>query len=306
MKFTRLTPYTYIKEKQTNHISELHRHSTLEILYVQSGIVMLESYIPRKNDKKSEIAVGAGQLVYIPPKCKHRQHIHTPTEYLVLELGSKENAISVATILHSEPLTKDLKYIDKIIQSDKISIFVDSVNAGATLSRLISVLHENSSNEDDYFDLEYYLLLNELFLKICQCAEFMEKEQNKNAHSRNALSFIEANYTSPITVSDIADFVGITCVRLNQLLQEDFHASAWELVQKKRMALSEKLLLSSDLGITKIAQKCGYSSIKTFRQAFVKAHRQSPTEFRNANISVYHFYADPLDTNNEILFPKTI
>jgi len=286
MSVPTLTPFTFTRRQRTKGITDLHKHTTLEILYVINGIVILEVYTADNDGMEiiTETAVFAGQFVYIAPNCKHRQRSETDGECFVLELGRVETKAQLVEFLKQGIFTKNFdRLIDILSKNTETSLFLDSANVNGTLERLISLLYNKSQNkQDNYFDTEYNLLLNDLFLKTCQCEEASNKLHWTNYHSRSAIAFIETKYSTAITVQKIATFAGISTVRLNQILKEDFNMSAWEIVQKKRLQLAEKLLNTTEYGAKKIAQKCGYTSMNSFRAAFVKQYGKSPAEYRKS------------------------
>nr|WP_269431690.1 AraC family transcriptional regulator [Bacillus sp. JCM 19034] len=89
------------------------------------------------------------------------------------------------------------------------------------------------------------------------------------------VDFIEHNYMNKITISEIADFIGLDRSYLCSIFKKNIHCSIQEYLIQLRINKSCTLLKQSDLSIGNIAKAVGYQDPFLFSRTFKKIKKSS-------------------------------
>jgi AraC family of transcriptional regulator, multidrug resistance transcriptional activator len=93
--------------------------------------------------------------------------------------------------------------------------------------------------------------------------------------------YIEANLNHRITLSDVANTVNISEFHFHRLFSKYSTETLKQFITRIKMERSAVFLaVNSEISITEIAFKYGYSSSSNYNKAFKKHYGISPTEFR--------------------------
>lgn len=98
--------------------------------------------------------------------------------------------------------------------------------------------------------------------------------------TRQVMQYIARNIGEKITLKSISDELKYSHFYLEHIFSELTGLSIREYLTESRIREAEKLLLSSDLPISEISEKCGYSNAAAFSTAFKKNSGVSPIEYR--------------------------
>lgn len=100
------------------------------------------------------------------------------------------------------------------------------------------------------------------------------------------LDFIRENYSRPITNRDISESVNYHEYYVNRLMRRQTGMTLHSYLLNYRLRNSEKLLLSTDHSIAKIAELCGFTSCAYFISAFRHRSGETPSEYRRRRIGL--------------------
>ncbi|MFI3214749.1 MAG: AraC family transcriptional regulator [Eubacteriales bacterium] len=101
-----------------------------------------------------------------------------------------------------------------------------------------------------------------------------------NQYVKRAIEYIQSNYSNPIKVTDVADFVCINRSYLYTLFQNTIEMSPQQFLTTYRITKAAELLQLSQLPIESIALSCGYSDPLVFTKAFKQMKSMSPSGYR--------------------------
>lgn len=90
----------------------------------------------------------------------------------------------------------------------------------------------------------------------------------------------------PETVSGVdmlADEVGMSRSGFQHLYKKMFGVSIMQDIIRGRIERSKRLLVSTDLTVAEIAERCGYGSAFAFMRQFKEKCGVTPTEYRKSN-----------------------
>ncbi len=94
-----------------------------------------------------------------------------------------------------------------------------------------------------------------------------------------AIKYMYDNYWKKITLGDLADYCGISEIYMSEFLNKmtiGFRA----ILGYVRTAKSEGFLMNTDLTLTEVSERCGFSDTKYYYAAFKKWYGCTPGEFR--------------------------
>ncbi|MFS1511067.1 helix-turn-helix domain-containing protein [Chengkuizengella sp. SCS-71B] len=156
----------------------------------------------------------------------------------------------------------------------------------AHIHRFMSKQNIENTLEHKYQDLFQIILFGEVLFDITQkmltfCYELFDLIHLKQppVHSLivNQLQvFIKKNYAKSLTLSDAAKHVNRNSYYISHLFKQETGMSFIEYLQKKRIEEAKKLLEASNLNLSDISVKVGFSDANYFSRVFKKITGDSP------------------------------
>ena len=95
-----------------------------------------------------------------------------------------------------------------------------------------------------------------------------------------SLKYIEDNYLTVKKLSDVAFSAGVTVNYLCALFKSKTGVSCNRYIKRLKIRYAEKLLLSTDLQIKEISDKCGYLSFSHFMSDFKEILKMTPNGYK--------------------------
>ncbi len=93
------------------------------------------------------------------------------------------------------------------------------------------------------------------------------------------LEYIEENYVDG-SLEELSQEIHYDFSMLSKLIKQRFGKNYTELVQEKRLAQAEFLLLSTNMSVADIGVKVGYENTSYFYRIFQKLYGQTPKQYR--------------------------
>jgi AraC-like DNA-binding protein len=106
------------------------------------------------------------------------------------------------------------------------------------------------------------------------------------AYTRQVVDFIEMNYAGKISISDIAEFIGLDRSYLSSLFKKRMNAGMQEYLIRYRMNKAVELMANAELSIGDIARSVGYEDPLLFSKIFKKLKGESPRQYRHMHVQV--------------------
>lgn len=100
--------------------------------------------------------------------------------------------------------------------------------------------------------------------------------------ARLAADRISAGALNGRSVAEFAGELGVSERHLRRALEREVGVSPLELAQTHRLLLAKRLLVDTDLPVTRIAFASGFQSLRRFNAAFREQYRLSPSGLRHA------------------------
>ncbi len=102
---------------------------------------------------------------------------------------------------------------------------------------------------------------------------------------REAIEYIETNYSRPITIEEISNHVGINRKYLTKLFNEIMDNSPKNYLIHYRIDKACQLLNQSTLSIKEISHSVGYTDALVFSKIFKKVMGTCPRKYRNSHLT---------------------
>lgn len=95
-----------------------------------------------------------------------------------------------------------------------------------------------------------------------------------------ALNYINQHFTENIKLKDVADLVHMSESRFRHLFKETANLGFKDYITYLRLNEAKKMLLTTDMNLTDIIYKVGFSNIYYFYKKFQKHFSMTPNEYR--------------------------
>lgn len=106
------------------------------------------------------------------------------------------------------------------------------------------------------------------------------EDRHLSAPVREIMDYVKAHYAQPILLGDIAKQWHYSLSGLSKKFSDEVGMGFSQYLQRIRVEQSCRLLETTDLRISEIAQAVGYGNVKFFNQIFKDTLGASPREFR--------------------------
>lgn len=224
-----------------------HDHPGTELIYVAEGNCTVEA-------AGMILSAPAGTLLVIPPATPHNQI----------------NSGRVATryvIFNSTPMFDN---------SPRSLCLADDVWVAHWLNEIFTLQQETHEHMMQMGTGLLYLILQRL-------TEIETAGQYRTAYPEplvKAVNFIERNYTSAISLSDVAGKAGICPEYLCSLFNKHLQRTPLSYIMELRLKHARQLLGDPYLSIKEISNRCGFNDANYFSRRFRQHFGQSPAASR--------------------------
>ena len=119
------------------------------------------------------------------------------------------------------------------------------------------------------------------------------------SHMDLSLEYIKTYYSSPISVSDIAEYLGLSREYFCRLFHRHFGVKPSRFLREYRLKMASILLVTTDSSISEIASLSGFSDYNYFSSCFSGLYHISPLQYRQA-ARCHDLLPDPFQPNRQI------
>jgi two-component system response regulator YesN len=97
------------------------------------------------------------------------------------------------------------------------------------------------------------------------------------------ISYIHKNIEHDVSRSDIAEHVFLNPEYLSRLFKKEKGVLLKDFIIEEKLKIAQSLLTETNIPISLVASKVGYSNFSNFSQIFKKVTGQTPAEFRKTH-----------------------
>lgn len=215
------------------------------------------------NGSVHTLTPGDAFLVYPNTEVIYQADAQDPWEYTWVGFTGSD----AATILRATDFTKAHPYIH-------------SVSNGNEIKRQLMHIYDARGTEFENA-LEMTGRLYTTLALFVSAATSKPPQNSANSYVQKGIEYISANYSYPITVEDIASYIGLSRSHLFRSFQSILGVSPKEYLTDFRIKQACYLLKHSSLSITAIAGSIGFDNSLYFSKTFHKIKGLSPKEYRS-------------------------
>ena len=113
-----------------------------------------------------------------------------------------------------------------------------------------------------------------------QMSVFTTARRPDHATLRAVMDHVTAHPDADLTTAALAERAGVSARQLNRLFRDHLGEPPAAVVRRFRLELAARLVASTDLPLSQVAKRCGFSSAEALRQAFTARYGVSPRAFR--------------------------
>ena len=141
-------------------------------------------------------------------------------------------------------------------------------------------------------DSSGFLRLHQLYGLLDHLGRSMHRFQNiaspsytastnsRDTNYHRVLNYVNHNFSSDITISKLADYVGMNSASLCRYFKKKSGLSIFSYLLEVRLAYAKEQLAFTDCPISKIAYDAGFNSVPNFNTQFKKLINITPSEYR--------------------------
>lgn len=252
-----------------------HGHLRVEINYVKKGSCLLHL-------EEKTFTFREGELMFITPNVRHK-----------FEAGSKGVQLM------------QLEFLPEIFSRFALAMETDESNGVPFTSFLFSGHHQLIKIVDDlrivrviqeiihelqvqsvYYDYQVVLLYIELQILIYRYVKKSILAECTNETLRKATDYISQNYSTNISVDEVALHVGVSSRYLRTLFSRNLHLSPIDYLNLYRVNKAVELLKQTGLSVKEVSFQCGFRSPQYFSRIFKRYMGVTPCRMENENSSV--------------------
>ena len=158
---------------------------------------------------------------------------------------------------------------------DKVNLlFFDKSNGEVRDAMLNFIFYFSTYKNNEY------MLLSRLYNIFGHMKIQMKKQQAKSIHVERAIDYIYENYSKNISVTDIAEYLGIDRTYLYRLFKEEYNMSPQKYLLNFRLKTAMNKLEGGNMSIADIAYNCGFNDASAFCHQFKKVYKDTPLNYR--------------------------
>lgn len=267
-------PYCMHERDLTSFVVPWHWHEELELGYIEKGTSIIRTLT-------QEYTIHQGDGFFINTNVVDTKLNGNPGK-TSLEINHIFHPIFIGG--HFGSLITS-KYLNPILQNQKISVHViqrGSKEADAVLDNLALLKAINGKKNPE---IAIRNLLSETWLMLLDEIEKhfvlpQISDTEKQDQVKSMLSYIHRNYSEKITLAEISREASVSTREANRIFQKTIRQTPFEYLMHYRLEQVRKFLESSDLSITEISYRCGFTDSAYMGKQFRKIFGESPGEYR--------------------------
>lgn len=144
----------------------------------------------------------------------------------------------------------------------------------------LSVLHPMREGTDGYREQLLQSVMSVCTAIASSCTPTVTKEEPSKDGIRACLEFIHWNYTKKISLEQLAQHTGVHPNYLCAKFRAVKGQSVFSYICELRIDHAKRLLSTTQLPVSEVAQRSGFSDLSTFREKFKKICGMSPKDYR--------------------------
>ncbi|MEG0160315.1 MAG: AraC family transcriptional regulator [Carnobacterium sp.] len=256
-----------------------HWHKEIEIIYVKEGNVNIGvNDVPIQLKRNDIYFINGGDVHYFLASPESERIV------IQFDLSFFQDISSL------EKTNKEMRNLfSSIVQAS--SLWSQEV-ADQMRQLLMTVHEENNERKSGY----RYVIKAKMFEMLAILSREVPQNENWNNQVREEISstkqmenlerldkifmYIEAHYQDTITLNDISAYMGFSSFYFTKFFKKNTGTTFIQFLTEYRLNKAKWILLNEDATVTEVAERTGFSSVKTFHHQFKDLMGISPLKYK--------------------------
>ena len=256
-----------------------HWHKEIEIIYVKEGNVNIGvNDVPIQLKRNDIYFINGGDVHYFLASPESERIV------IQFDLSFFQDISSL------EKTSKEMRNLfSSIVQAS--SLWSQEV-ADQMRQLLMTVHEENNERKSGY----RYVIKAKMFEMLAILSREVPQNENWNDQVREEISstkqmenlerldkifmYIEAHYQDTITLNDISEYMGFSSFYFTKFFKKNTGTTFIQFLTEYRLNKAKWILLNEDATVTEVAERTGFSSVKTFHHQFKDLMGISPLKYK--------------------------
>ncbi|MEG1172287.1 MULTISPECIES: AraC family transcriptional regulator [Carnobacterium] len=256
-----------------------HWHKEIEIIYVKEGNVNIGvNDVPIQLKRDDIYFINGGDVHYFLASPESERIV------IQFDLSFFQDISSL------EKTNKEMRNLfSSIVQAS--SLWSQEV-ADQMRQLLMTVHEENNERKSGY----RYVIKAKMFEMLAILSREVPQNENWNNQVREEISstkqmenlerldkifmYIEAHYQDTITLNDISAYMGFSSFYFTKFFKKNTGTTFIQFLTEYRLNKAKWILLNEDATVTEVAERTGFSSVKTFHHQFKDLMGISPLKYK--------------------------
>lgn len=141
-----------------------------------------------------------------------------------------------------------------------------------------------SPNNKNEYNIAACMLISIVLFEAIKSQKYggVKLDSGKTKHVRNAMKYIQSNYSCDIYVKDVAGYVGVHPCYMQRIFKNEVGISVSEYINQQRINKACHMLTYTDMPIHEISSRIGIMTQQYFDSLFKKYTGMSPSEYRKS------------------------
>jgi len=253
----------------------MHRHAFHEMVYIYQGYGI-------HSTEQGEYAIGPGDLLLVRPGTWHsysdRQNMSLVN--IMFDLGKivpmtsplKKDPVFRAFFELAPTLADDFRFQNKLTLSHEHREICEKLTH--------DLIYEVESRPRCW-ETNLSALLIKLFVQIVRACDSGRQSSTRNlVKLDHILAYLNQKYRARLVMLDLAEANGLSLKNMERLFRSAVQCTPLEYLNRLRLKEVERLLTTSDMAISEIADQTGFYDSNYLAKMFRKKYAISPRDFR--------------------------
>lgn len=209
----------------------------------------------------------ASESTLVPAKCPTKWHYTGPVDFAAFYFPDHTEGVQERLRALAEAKAKPLLFADAL--------------TGAAAQEIVTELHKGPRADEGFLERLATLMLEQAYRVLTTPAtRGFDPRHTHFDRLQAVLGYIHQHLQEELSSETLAEQARVSQVHFRRLFQEAMGTPPHRYVLSARLEQARKLLGTTNLPISRIAEDCGFSSQSHLTERFREAHAATPAEFR--------------------------
>ena len=207
------------------------------------------------------------QMLLVPPKCATRWHLSGATDFGAFYFTDPAQSLSERLTLLAQTAAHPIQFSDPLVAATALQIFNEL---------------QKGSSCDVTFTAKLADVMVEQVYRVLTTPEtgVFSPRHIHFPRLQKVLPYIREQLANDLSAGALATRAGLSIAHFRRVFQEALGVPVHRYVQAARLEQARKLLGTTNMPISKVAQEVGFSSQSHLTSCFRAAHAATPAEYR--------------------------